>query len=70
MNRVLRVILAGTLALPVSASLGCGKDEAKPNAELQVPNVPPGRGAEGKTGAAPKSTAPTKAGPGPAPLKQ
>ena len=52
MDRVLHVVLAGLLVLPVTGSLGCsGKDEAKPNPDLKVPDVPPStREAEGKGG--------------------
>jgi hypothetical protein len=54
MHRLLRVVLACVLAFPVTATVGCNtKDEAKPNPELKVPPVPPGRGATGESGAAP-----------------
>lgn len=55
MNRLLRLLLTGLMALPAAGSIGCGKNEAKPNPELQVPDVPPsGRGAEGKSGKLPQ----------------
>lgn len=40
------------LVVALAAPLGCTpKDEGKPHPELKVPDIPPGRGAEGKSGA-------------------
>ena len=45
----------GLLLACLAVTVGCAsKDEGKPNPDLKTPDIPPGRGAEGKGGGVPK----------------
>jgi hypothetical protein len=52
MFRSIRTLTIGVAILTIVSGLGCSnKDEAKPNSGLTTPDIPPGRGQEGKGGA-------------------
>lgn len=54
MRAVMRLLLSLTIAAGYLGSLGCGKDNAKNNADLKVPDVPPsGRGDKSPAGKGP-----------------